>query len=193
MIPGWSRLVGRADVLVIDTETTGLGPEAEAVEVAVLDTAGRVRLHAYALPEGPIAAEAAAVHGLSREALAERGARPWPAVHGELEEALRGASLALAWNAPFDERILRQTADRHGLALPPVPWRCCMDEHAAGGRWQKLVRVAARCGLPTEGAHGALADARMTLGVLRHHSRGGLVEQARQALAGARQPPALFR
>ena len=81
-------------------------------------------------------------------------------------------------NAGFDSRLLRQTAERHGLALPDLPWRCAMLDYAAhvgerwksGShkgqcRWQTLEVAATREGVEPAGAHRALADARMTLGV----------------------------
>lgn len=38
-------IVGRDDVVYLDTETTGLGPDAEIVDIAVVDQAGRVLLN----------------------------------------------------------------------------------------------------------------------------------------------------
>ena len=39
----WAIWLDRPDVLIIDTETTGLGNKAEVIEVAVLDTTGAIR------------------------------------------------------------------------------------------------------------------------------------------------------
>ena len=36
----WSTLLDREDVLILDTETTGLKPHHEVVEVAVINTRG---------------------------------------------------------------------------------------------------------------------------------------------------------
>lgn len=80
----WAELLDRLDVLIIDTETTGLGERAEVIEVAALDTTGALRFHALSLPEKPIPRDASGIHGLTRRKLRAEGARPWPKVHGDL-------------------------------------------------------------------------------------------------------------
>ena len=87
---------------MIDTETTGLGHRSEVLEVAVIDTAGRVILDTVSLPQGRIPRDASDVHGLTRARLRTMGARPWPAVHAELALLLEDASSMIAWNAEFD-------------------------------------------------------------------------------------------
>ena len=174
-------LLNRPDVLVIDVETTGLGERAEVLAVAVIDTTGRVLLDTVSLPQGqgPIPRGASDVNGLPRAKLRSMGARPWPAVHVELRPLLFGAHAALAWNADFDRRLLEQTAERHGLTLPPVVWHCAMKAEATTrddlydddpydrAPWVKLTEAAARLRVPAPVAHNALADVRTTLAVVR--------------------------
>ena len=74
-------LLNRPDVLVVDVETTGFGDRAEVLGVALVDTAGRVRLDTVSMPQGRIPADASNVHGLTRVRLRSMGARPWPEVH----------------------------------------------------------------------------------------------------------------
>ena len=62
----WPALLDRDDVLVVDTETTGLGGTAEVVEVGVVDTTGKVRLHVLSMPQSRMPREASAIHGLTR-------------------------------------------------------------------------------------------------------------------------------
>ena len=54
-----------ANALILDTETTGLGDDAEVVELAVIDCAGAVLLDTLVRPSGPVPAEAAAIHGIT--------------------------------------------------------------------------------------------------------------------------------
>ena len=115
-------LLGREDVLVLDTETTGVGRNAEVIEVVAVDTTGALRFDALSVPFGPILRGSWEVHGLSAEALHAMGARPWPEVHPALVPVLREAEHVLAWRADFDARVLEQTAAFHNLALPPVGW-----------------------------------------------------------------------
>ena len=170
----WRVLLDRPDVLILDTETTGLGNRAEVIEVAVLDTTGAVRFEALTMPEGRIERDATAVHGLTRRALRAAGARRWPEVHNELAAVLRGAAVVLAWNADFDARLLAQTADRHGLTLPGAPWRDLLADYRAHhgeaptkGR-HSLKRAGGREGAHVDGpAHRAAGDCRRVLAVMR--------------------------
>ena len=153
----WPALLDRDDVLVVDTETTGLGKTAEVVAVGIVDTTGKVRLHVLSMPQSRMPREASDVHGLTRAVLRKRDAQPWPEVHAAVVEVLTAADVVLAWNAPFDERLLRQTAERHGLAFPDLQWRCVMRDY--GGK--ALVVAAVDVGLTVSAAHGALTDVEM--------------------------------
>lgn len=103
--------------------------------------------------------------------LRELGASPWPNVHTTLEPILAAAHPVIAWNAPFDKRLVKQTSERHSLALPDRTWKCAMKAEAGtrgeGARKVKLSVAAARLGVTADGAHDALADAQTTLAVLR--------------------------
>ena len=153
-------LLNRPDVLVVDVETTGLGDRAEVLAVAVIDTTGRVLLDTVSMPQGRIPTEASNVHGLTRPRLRSMGARPWPEVHGELVDLLRGAKIVIAWNVEYDSRLLHQTAKRHGLPLPSVTWRCAMEAETTtrgpDAPYAKLTDVAPRFGVSASGAHNAL-------------------------------------
>ena len=123
------------------------------------------------LPQGSIPRDASDVHGLTRARLWAMGARPWAEVHAELAPLLEDASSVIAWNAEFDRSMLEQTAERHGLMLPAVPWRCAMqaeaDTHGPDTAWSNLEEAAGRWGVPNSDAHSAVGDARTTLAVVR--------------------------
>ena len=163
-------LLGREDVLVLDTETTGLGRNAEVIEVVAIDTTGTLRSSALSFPFGPISRGSWEVHGLSAEALHAMGARPWPEVHPALVPVLREAEHVLAWRADFDARVLEQTAAFHNLALPPARWadvRPAYVDARPGGR-HSLADAMRREGLAWEGRHHrAEADCRAVLAVMR--------------------------
>lgn len=174
----WRALIDRGDVLIVDTETTGLlnDPSMEVIEVAAVDTRGATRLNALSMPEGPIPARVSAVHGLTAERLEAEGARRWPAVHARLERALAGAQVVLAYNAAFDRQALERTAARHGLALPRRDWHCILTDARAlyPGRRGKLGDLVRRTGaaLPEGRAHRALYDCRSVLALMRAVVRG---------------------
>lgn len=162
-------LIGREDVYVADTETSGFGKNAEVLAVTVLNTRGKVLLNGASLPQGPISPWAANVHGLTRRRLLRMGACSWPHLHERLSRLLGAASLVLAWNAPFDVRMLNQTARRHNLELPERPCGCVMRSYANArpGRPRGLAAAAADLGIPApaRSVHTALGDATTTLRV----------------------------
>ena len=169
----WAGLLDRPDVLILDTETTGLGERAEVIEVAVLDTSGAVRFEALSMPVGRISAEAAAIHGITRSRLKAEGARPWPEVHAELAAVLSGATVVVAWNAAFDRRMLDQTSARHGLGFANLRFRDALADYrnlrseGRGKGRHSLSAVAKREGIGRYEAHRALGDCRAVLSVMR--------------------------
>lgn len=162
------------EALVIDTETTGLGYDAQVVELAIVDAAGSVLLETRLRPSVPVEAEAEAVHGIGAEALA--AAPSWPEVAAQVEQLLRGRRV-VAFNADFDFRLLRQTGAAFGDGLPwlaEVEQRCAMYLSArAYGPTNRygtisLSAATAEAGVSWEGvAHSAAADARVTAALLR--------------------------
>ncbi len=58
------------DYLFIDTETTGLGDDAEIVEICIIDSHGFIMLNTLIKPTKPIPDEAIAIHGITNEMVA---------------------------------------------------------------------------------------------------------------------------
>lgn len=174
-IGDWSQLLDRDDVLILDTETTGLGPEAEVIEVALINTRGEELLHRLALPQGDIPRSATRIHGLTRSRLNQLGATGWHEVFAGLSPALQDATLVLVYNAAYDRRLLQQTCARHELRLPAVTWRCAMNDYAAWRRHRfgatsgHGLEPAFRreCGDSIDQQHRALSDCHMVLALMR--------------------------
>lgn len=162
-------------MLILDTETTGLGRESEVIEVALINTRGEELLHRLALPLGGIPRDASRVHGLTVTRLQELGAVSWQEVHASLAPALDRAALVLVYNAAFDRRLLQQTCARHELRLPAIAWRCAMNDYAA---WRRREFGATRgygleqacrreCPQTMDQQHRALSDCKMVLALMR--------------------------
>ncbi|MFL0028488.1 exonuclease domain-containing protein [Streptomyces sp. NBUL23] len=100
------------DVLVLDTETTGLGDDARIVELAVLNSRGEVLLDSLLDPGVPVPDDAAAIHGITTEELA--GAPTFSAVLGQLTELLDGRR-CLIYNQWYDVARLRHELTLHYL------------------------------------------------------------------------------
>jgi len=156
-------------IVFLDTETTGLNNDAQAVEIAVVDKDGSVLFESYCCPTVPVEPGAQAVHGIGPDVLA--GAPAWPEIAGLLREVLVGNTVVI-FNAAFDTRILVQTAAAHG---DPANWvkeldtRCAMyraaDVYGATNRYGtiSLANAAYRAGITFKGrAHSAAGDAATT-------------------------------
>ena len=174
--------------LVIDTETTGLGDEAEICEIAIINDLGNVLLNSKVKPVYGIPADATAVHGISDADVAH--APPlWVVLTEDVLRAIRRRHIVI-YNADYDLRILRQSAAAVGrydivseAMRATVRTHCLMEiyaehwgawsEYHQSYTWQSLENAAAQQGLEWDGdPHSALADARMTLRLLRHLQGG---------------------
>lgn len=176
-VAGWREMLDRSDVLILDTETTGLDMTAEVIEVAVVDTTGALRFEALSMPEGPISEKATWTHRLTKERLREAGARPWPDVWAELDPVLSSASVVVGWNAEFDERLLRQTNERHDWYYPfhdsmqsfhdlMKDYEFLRPDRLLYPRALQRVMLRER-GLPGRPAHRAKGDCLTVLSVMR--------------------------
>ena len=164
-----------SNMVFLDTETTGLGASAQAVEIAVVDHTGAVLLDTLVRPTVLVESGAAAVHGITAEQLEQAPALPevWP----DLLAALEGRTVVI-YNATFDHRILTQSARAHELPTEPLQrldvW-CAMRAYAEfwgdynvarhSYVWQSLNAAIDQQGLvlpPGMRLHSALADAEMT-------------------------------
>ncbi|WP_190394856.1 3'-5' exonuclease [Nocardiopsis deserti] len=170
-----AALIGDPNAVILDTETTSRAERGRVVDLVVTDTAGCELLHTRINP-GPgvvIDPEAAAVHGLTAAQLAD--APPFAAVADALTLATAGRTV-IAWNTPFDRRIL---AGEYARLLGSVEagqawatranWECAMRQHAAwtgqwnsergAWKWHRLAVVGA-------GDHTAAGDCRAVARVL---------------------------
>jgi DNA polymerase-3 subunit epsilon len=152
--------------LFFDTETTGLGPEADVLEFAVVDSAGRVLLGYRCGPqfaeEWP---EAQAVNGIAPADVA--GLPTWAERYPAFLELVRGRELVI-YNAPYDLQYCP------GLEREAAAVRCCLRRFADWYRqpdpkrpgrwkWQRLALAAEVTGYPWPlPAHSAASDADAT-------------------------------
>ena len=170
-------LLGRADVLIAASKKTSFQPSAEVIEIAMIDTTGRVRLDRVMLPTGAVTREATAAHGIDRDELQRLNAPHYHEVHDEIAAVLSTAKVVLAYDAPLERRGLYRTAASHELALPEVDWRCVRisygeysavpDRKEGGMRRWTLSQAARREGIPVGKPHlRALGDCRTILSLL---------------------------
>lgn len=160
---------------ILDSETTGLDGQAEIVEISILDQDGRVVLDTLVKPLKPIPAEATAIHGITNDMVAT--APSWAAIHERVAEIVASKPLVI-YNADYDLRLMAQTAAQYGLTPIEAEVGCAMlayaefygdwNEYRGSYRRQRLTNAADQQGVVIDGkAHRALADVKMTLGVIK--------------------------
>jgi DNA polymerase III subunit epsilon len=171
--------------LVLDCETTGIGKGHEITEIAVVSGQdGEVLLNTLVQPadiEGYASGEAARITGITADALraAPQLAEIWPLI-SKLLTAVRPGAI-VAYNASFDLPMIRRSARRYGLDVPPPRATCAMRLYSAWAEaddWYTLDEAAALVGIDrtTYGpTHTALADALTTAELIRrmHEQREG--------------------
>lgn len=158
--------------VVLDTETTGLNPDAghRIIEIGCVELADRLptgrTLHHYVNPEREIEAGAQDVHGITLEQLA--GKPRFAEIAAELRQFVEGAEL-LIHNAPFDLAFL----DAEYRRLDPVhgsvrEWGRVLDTLVLArerypGQANSLDALCKRHGVDVSGReyHGALLDAQL--------------------------------
>ena len=164
----WARTILAADDrwMILDTETTGIGADDDIIEVAAVTPRGEPLIDCLIRPGRRIPYEITRLTGIRDEMVAGS-----PSFRVAWEQSLAqqlGARSILAYNAPFDVRMLRQNIQRHcGLVWSPVGSDCLMRAYArycgerqrrGGYRSHRLSEACAQMGIAHEHAHRALAD-----------------------------------
>lgn len=176
----WAADLFWRDAVIFDSETTGLGPDDEFVQLGAIDLRGNVLLDALVRPSRPIPPDATAIHRLTDADVA--GAPAFPALYDALRDALGGRTV-IVYNADYDRRILWQTCRLYDLpVIEPARWYCAMKAYARyhgawnsranDYRWHKLAAACAAEGVPVIGTHSAIADCQLTLALLRKMAAG---------------------
>jgi len=170
----WARnLLESGGFCVLDSETTGLTPPVEFVEVAIVDASAKVLFEGTVRPVCRIEASATRIHGHTTHSLA--GSPPFLEVYPNLLEALWGRRV-IVYNASYDRRVwdaaVKSLGARAALVGELPSWECAMRRYAAyvgepskrgGYRSQKL----------PGGDHSALGDALATLRLIEEIAAAG--------------------
>lgn len=161
--------------VIIDTETTGLTCEDEAIQIAVIDAySGETLFNEILKPSVGICQNASNIHGITNADVTDK--KTYPEIHHELMDILKDKKLFI-YNGNFDIRILEQTACKYQLEFPvnfEEQMFCIMEwyseiwgdfnDYHQSYVWQKLTSACRQQNVDTSGltAHDALSDCIMT-------------------------------
>jgi DNA polymerase-3 subunit epsilon len=178
----WAQTILAADDawMIVDTETTGTHNEADIIEFAAVTPSGKVLADCLIRPSHPIPPFITELTGITNAMVAH--APRFPFAYAETLRPYLSTRGILAYNAPFDIRMLRQNVQRHcRRAWEPVDSACLMraygkwrgERYPAGHGWAGRVMVhtlAVACthlGIPHDHAHRALDDCLVTAKLLQ--------------------------
>lgn len=171
-----ARTLQASQPVFLDTETTGLGSQAEIVEIAILDHQGQALVNTLVRPLSSIPYEVVRIHGIDDRMV--KNAPTWVEVWPQIEAALRGRRVGV-YNADFDLRMLHQSNRLNGVAWQQTQahFFCIMKMYMAYSglqRFQKL-EVAGRLeGISLPNAHRAHADTLLAREVFMRMANSGV-------------------
>lgn len=158
-------------VLVLDTETTGLGHRAEILQFSAIHGDGTVAMNQYIKPNHTSSWPLAMSVNHITPAMV-MNAPTIDELKDEIENLLGSADIIVGYNLPFDLQMLRQ----NGVKLPSkdevkyvdlmVPFAEVYgdwNDYWENYKWQKLITCAHYYGYTGDGWHDSLADVRATL------------------------------
>lgn len=174
-----SEILQIDNLLILDTETTGLDSDAQVIQLAIIDIHGDTLFNELIKPIGTSSwVGAERVHGISYEMVENK--KHLPGYYPQLHRILKGRNVAV-YNALYDKRILIQSAKAncyHALIdlLESINWYDVMIPYAEyykdwnsyrrSHTWQSLTNACSQQGIIIENAHDALGDCKMTLALL---------------------------
>lgn len=162
------RVAREAPVAFLDLEMTGLDPHKDQVcEVAIVRTEGTevvAEYQALVRPEAKMSAGARRVHGITDQMLA--AAPRFDQVAQDVAELLSDA-VVVSHNVTHDLDFLLAEFERAGqpFAPPLAVDTLLMSRRLFAFNKNNLHVVAEQLGVPSEGAHRALLDARVTFAI----------------------------
>jgi DNA polymerase-3 subunit epsilon len=160
----WAHDLLKKDFVILDSETTGLGSDAEICELAIIDSTGRPLLSTLVKPQNSIPPDAIAIHGITNQMV--QRSPVFAEIYSTIQRLVHDR-LVVIYNAGYDKRILEQCCRFSVLPNLTFPYDCAMNfysqwvgewsDYHGNYRWQKL----------PGGDHTALGDCLATLNVIQ--------------------------
>jgi DNA polymerase-3 subunit epsilon len=176
--PTFERIIRSGHYVVLDTETTGIGDDAEIVSIAIVTADGQALLDTLVKPVNPIPPTSTKVHCITDSDVAD--CPTWAEIQPLVAEFIAG-KVVIAYNAQFDCKMLSSSDAAAGLPVYDYKaiarFGCAMkwyaelygdwNDYREDWRWQKLTDAMKQNALPVIDAHHALGDVLMTISLLK--------------------------
>ncbi len=172
------ELLARDDLIVFDCETTGLGNDDEVVELAGVDAKGPV-FQTLVKPQvmrnltrpGKKNLTSVDIHGITEEMLRDEHSIDDPAVVSLIMEHMNKKTW-VAFNLPFDTRLLMQSWDIANITapFPETTHTACVQRlmnRYLGRSYASLDDSCRALGITRSETHRSTADALDALAVLK--------------------------
>ena len=162
--------------LILSTENTGTESQDQVIELAIIDAdTAQTLFNQRFKPSVFIKEQAVAVHGITLGALAH--IKTWADYHEHILEIIKRAESIMTYNADFDFRLMRQTAEAFDRVWPQIIPPCRdlrvayadiaqieFNQYYGSWKWQKLEVACQQQGVDVSDlkTHNALDDCRAT-------------------------------
>lgn len=162
----WAKEMRKNDAVIIDLETTDF--KGYIMEIAVIDTDGKIVLHSYVNPMKPIHPDALKVHHITKNRV--EGAPIFRQILPDLRKAIAGRPV-VAYNVDFERQTLARELNRLNSGWDEfghlaTSWECAMR------MWSDYNGLTRKQNLRLNGPHTALGDCQATLKRMKEMSRG---------------------
>ncbi|CDG20611.1 putative DNA-directed DNA polymerase [Xenorhabdus poinarii G6] len=170
----------KEDIIILDTETTGLKNDDEIIEISIINAEGDILLNTLIKPQKKIPLDAIKIHGITNEDVQHEPM--WSDIYKKYREIVKGKTVII-YNKSYDTKIIRQTCKKYELPTPRIKSECAMllyaeyygeiNKRTGDYKWHKLTDAIHDNKLEVSGeAHRALTDARMTLELMKRMAYG---------------------
>lgn len=165
-VVNYARTKIKSDPIYLDTETTGLENTDEIIEIAIVNSEGRVVFESFIKPQKPIPASATAINHITNQMVANSPS--WLEIWPKIKNLLSSHPIGM-YNAEFDIRMILQT-----LAIHKIPNDTKFDafdimnvysDFMRADRRFRLEQAGRNLGIPIPNSHRAADDTLLTRAV----------------------------
>ncbi len=169
----YARMKIKSDPVFLDTETTGLEAKDEIIEIAIVNSSGKVIFESFVRPQRPIPASATAINNITNAMVANSPG--WVEIWPEVKSLLSNHPIGM-YNAEFDIRMIMQS-----LAINQIPNTTKFNafdimkvysDYMNSDRRFRLEQAGRNLGIQIPNTHRAVDDTLLTRAIL--HSIAGI-------------------